>query len=154
MRDLVKVNKVKVDETSTPKKIVAVDRAAAAVGNENKTKINDKKEKRHEEATLSIPEYKGSFVILISNGVADYQQKANQKAALQLLNDLKIPHEIVDGMDQSQVEKRNELFGISGIRGNYPQLFIYKEGKDQLCYLGGYDWLECQVTSSKDKFHG
>ena len=147
-----KVKKVKVDETGTPKKVGAVSKAT--VGNRDNTEINKEKEEWHEVATLSIPEYKESILILISNGVADYQQKANQKAALQFLNDLKIPHKIVDGMDQSQVEKRNKLFGISGIRGNYPQLFIFKGGNDQPCFLGGYDWLECQDSTGMAKILG
>ena len=89
--------------------------------------------------------FKSSITVLISSGVNDYLQKANQKAALQLLIDFKIPYTVVDGMDPSQIETRNMLFNISGIRGNYPQLFqCESDDDDQLCFLGGYHWLEGQ----------
>ncbi|KAL7506469.1 hypothetical protein ACHAXN_003761 [Cyclotella atomus] len=82
--------------------------------------------------------------VLISNGVADYIQKARQKSALQLLTDLNISHKIVDGMDSNQADERNVLFKISGLRGQYPQLFLFDEDTNQNRYLGGYDWLESQ----------
>ena len=87
-----------------------------------------------------------SMIVLISNGVADYNQKAHQNGALQLLADLKIPHKIVDGMDPNQIEKRNELFHISGVRGNYPQIFAC-DGSEGVHYLGGYNWLEEHSSS-------
>jgi thioredoxin-related protein len=51
-------------------------------------------------------------------------------------------------MDSSQLDKRNELFKISGVRGNYPQLFAFDKDTDQLRYLGGYDWLDGQTITS------
>lgn len=83
---------------------------------------------------------KSHLTILISNGVCDYTQAANQKAALDVLNDLSIPYKIIDGMDPSMREKRNSFFEISKIRGNYPQLFS-SSGDDAHIYLGGIDWL-------------
>jgi glutaredoxin len=91
---------------------------------------------------------KGCVTVLISNGVADYLQAANQKSALQLLVDFRIPHKVIDGMNSSQLDKRNELFKISGVRGNYPQLFAFDKDTDQLRYLGGYDWLDGQTITS------
>eukprot|EP00956_Cyclotella_meneghiniana_P044172 scaffold304416_cov70-Cyclotella_meneghiniana.AAC.1 len=93
-------------------------------------------------SSLINGKFKSSITVLISSGVNDYLQKANQKAALQLLTDFKVPYTVVDGMDPSQIEKRNMLFNISGIRGNYPQLFQCKSDDGQFCFLGGYDWLE------------
>jgi len=86
-----------------------------------------------DEPTRVAPEAR--LTVLISKGVYEYTQKANQKAALMMLTDLCIPYNIVDGMDPSQREIRNAFFEISGVRGNYPQIFSGK------CFLGGYDWL-------------
>ena len=71
----------------------------------------------------------------------DYTQAANQNSTTDLLTDLSIPYNIVDGMDPSQREKRDEFFSISGIRGNYPQIFVSNEAGDGHRFLGGYDWL-------------
>ena len=82
------------------------------------------------------------LTVLISNGVYDYYQASHQKAALSLLGDLCIPHDVVDGNDPSQREKRDAFFGISDIRGNYPQIFLTSEAGDEHHFLGGYDWLD------------
>jgi glutaredoxin len=91
--------------------------------------------------------YNGHLTLLVSNGVVDYIQASNQKAAMQLLTDFSIPYKIVDGMDPSQLDKRNELFKISRIRGNYPQLFVFDESGGQHRYLGSYDWLDGQSAN-------
>jgi glutaredoxin len=103
-----------------------------------------RKEEYFQMISQSIDHVKVCMIVLISNGVADYLQKANQKSAIQLLTDLNIRHRIVDGMDSNQADERNELFKISGIRGQYPQLFASDENSNQTRYLGGYDWLESQ----------
>ncbi|KAL7536836.1 hypothetical protein ACHAXR_007419, partial [Thalassiosira sp. AJA248-18] len=92
------------------------------------------------------------LTILISSGVCDYIQSANQKAALNLLNDLCIPYNAVDGMDPLQREKRDEFFKVSGIRGNYPQLFWATEVSGVHSYLGGYDWLHNIKVEELEKF--
>mmetsp|Transcript_5693 Transcript_5693/g.12920 ORF Transcript_5693/g.12920 Transcript_5693/m.12920 type:complete len:212 (-) Transcript_5693:44-679(-) len=91
---------------------------------------------------------KARLTVLISNGVCDYIQAANQKATLNLLGDLCISYDIIDGMDPVQRVEREKFFGISGIRGNYPQLFFSAKDNDDTnadadthTYLGGYDWL-------------
>ncbi|KAL7479041.1 hypothetical protein ACHAW6_004790 [Cyclotella cf. meneghiniana] len=66
---------------------------------------------------------------------------------MQLLADFNIPYKIVDGMDPLQREKRNDLFTVSGIRGNYPQLFVFDKSMGQHRYLGNSDWLEVQTAS-------
>ena len=87
---------------------------------------------------------KAHLTLVVSNGVFDYIQAANQKAARSLLDDLRIPYDIVDGMDPSQREKRDQFFQISGIRGNYPQIFLSDGNKNT--FLGGYDWLQkCNI---------
>lgn len=112
------------------------------------TALGRKKESPDSDLSSGTNQFKGHIVVLVSNGVADYLQKANQKSALQFLTDLNIPHTIVDGMDALQKEERNRLFKISGIRGNYPQLFAAGQGSGELFYLGGYNWLESQDLTS------
>lgn len=94
-----------------------------------------------------------TLVVLVSSGLADYTQKANQKAALNLLGDLCLPYETVDGVDPLEREKRNKFFQVSGVRGNYPQLFVVG-GDDDCRYLGGYDWLESQHFNNLTKIVG
>lgn len=94
----------------------------------------------------SNSKYRGYLTVLISNGVADYKQRSNQQSALQLLVDWSLPFTTVDGMSESERETRNKLFQISGIRGNYPQLFVGK-GHDEFRFLGGFSWLEEQSIS-------
>jgi hypothetical protein len=81
------------------------------------------------------------LTVLFSSGVYEYTQKAQQKEALDLLNDLQISHVKIDGMDPLQRDTRNNLFAVSGVRGHYPQIFCSSDG-DNHTYLGGYDWLQ------------
>ncbi len=81
------------------------------------------------------------LTVLLSSGVYEYIQASRQRDTLSLLNDLNISYVIVDGMDQSQKEKRDILFKISGIRGNYPQIFSTTNDGNTHRFLGGYDWL-------------
>ena len=80
------------------------------------------------------------LTVLVSNGIYDYTQKAQQREVLDLLTDLEIPHMTIDGMDQLQRETGDYFFGVSGVRGNYPQIFSSYEGNHT--YLGGYDWMQ------------
>mmetsp|Transcript_7824 Transcript_7824/g.11571 ORF Transcript_7824/g.11571 Transcript_7824/m.11571 type:complete len:91 (-) Transcript_7824:621-893(-) len=50
------------------------------------------------------------------------RQASNQSKTMTILDGKKVPFEKVDGMDPEQRDRRNELFNISGIRGNYPQV--------------------------------
>jgi hypothetical protein len=79
------------------------------------------------------------LTVLVTNGEYDADQSARQKSSLDLLNELCIPFETVDGMDPLQRQRRDSYFAISGIRGNYPQFFFHANEGD--LYLGGYDWL-------------
>ncbi|KAL7549714.1 hypothetical protein ACHAWF_012974 [Thalassiosira exigua] len=109
-------------------------------------------DKQNETNTNDHAAPKQTLTALVSNGVHDYAQAANQKAALNLLNDLCISYSVVDGMDLSQKDRRDELFAISGIRGNYPQFFSSTDGGDR--YLGNYDWLNgLQIEDLKATLH-
>eukprot|EP00986_Skeletonema_menzelii_P017950 scaffold23186_cov63-Skeletonema_menzelii.AAC.1 len=63
---------------------------------------------------------KKQITVLISSGNFNHSQTANQNSALQLLNDLSLPYVTIDGMDADLKAKRDALFEISGVRGNYP----------------------------------
>lgn len=47
----------------------------------------------------------GKLTILISSGVFERVQKANQNAALQMINDMDIPHTLIDGMHLPQQDR-------------------------------------------------
>lgn len=95
------------------------------------------------------------LILLISNGVYDKVQESNQKFALIRLSDVDIPYSIVDGMDPLQRDKRDELFAVSGIRGNYPQIFAStKDANGAPTFLGGYDWLRAiEIEDLKSVLH-
>ena len=89
---------------------------------------------------------KKRLVVLISKGVSDRAQKTNQQRALSILAARKTPYEEVDGMDPTQKERREMLFGVSKIRGNYPQFFLAcTAGRGSInettTYLGNYHWI-------------
>ena len=67
------------------------------------------------------------LICLISNGVADRTQAHRQLHALNILQVRRTPYEVVDGMDPAQRHIRDELFRISGVRGNYPQFFLERQ---------------------------
>ena len=93
--------------------------------------------------SLPINNAKARMVVLISNGVYDPTQAANQNATTELLTKLSIPYDIVDGMDPLQRERREEFFSISCIRGNYPQIFYSpKDNNGTYIYLGGHEFLQ------------
>jgi hypothetical protein len=82
------------------------------------------------------------LIALLSRGVPDRNQSAHQGHCLAILKARKTPYEVVDGNDAAQKERRDELFGISGTRGHYPQFFLSSHdeaGKETtLTYLGDY----------------
>lgn len=90
---------------------------------------------------ISINEEARFLTVLVSTGVCEYTQKARQNETLDLLRDLRIPHKEINGMDPLQRDQRDYFFGVSGIRGNYPQIFCSSDG-DKHEYLGGYDWIQ------------
>jgi len=91
------------------------------------------------------------FVCLVSNGVSDHQQKTRQSRALTILQAKHLPFVEVDGMNPEHRESRDELFSISGIRGNYPQ-FFFVHSNGATSYFGNYDTLEeLNETSSLPK---
>jgi hypothetical protein len=91
---------------------------------------------------------KKQITVLISSGNFNHTQTAHQNSALQILNDLSLPYVTIDGMDADLKAKRDALFEISGIRGNYPQLFLTSNNQGArktmaaTSFLGDFAWLE------------
>lgn len=81
------------------------------------------------------------LIILISVGVSDRNQATHQDRSLTIMKGRGTPFEMVDGMDPSQTMRRNQLFAISGIRGNYPQ-FFFAHPDGSTSFLGGWERIE------------
>ncbi|EEC43046.1 predicted protein [Phaeodactylum tricornutum CCAP 1055/1] len=64
------------------------------------------------------------FLVLYSSQSLDRQVTVNQEKAYSVLTNKGIPFETLDGIDPDNVQRRNTLFRISGLRGTYPQFFI------------------------------
>jgi hypothetical protein len=108
----------------------------------------------HEDDVIDVSSFnnetinKKQITVLISSGNFNHTQTANQNLALQLLTDLSLSYVTIDGMDVDLKEKRDALFEISGIRGNYPQLFLTTSNQGArktmvaTTFLGDYAWLE------------
>ena len=95
----------------------------------------------HRSHQISVRSEPKKLLCLISKGVHDRRQSANQGKALDWLSSRHVPHTVIDGMDADQHEKRNKLFGISGIRGNYPQ-FFFEHQDGTITFLGNFDKIE------------
>ena len=77
---------------------------------------------------------KCKLIILISSIPGNLTQATHQKQAMAILQGYDVEAEFIDGTDPTQLERRDELFAISGILGNYPQLFVTDErGTNFLC---------------------
>ena len=50
----------------------------------------------------------------------------NQQIALTILEDIGIQPEVLDAADPNNDIVRDELFGMSGINGNFPQFFLFQ----------------------------
>lgn len=81
------------------------------------------------------------LVVLVSNGVSDLTQASNQRKVRNILKAKNTPHVEVDGMSPEHRESRNELFAISGIRGNYPQ-FFFVHSNGATSYIGNFEKIE------------
>jgi len=55
-----------------------------------------------------------------------------------LFKSKKIVWEEIDGTDPNNKEKRSELFGISGLRAEYPQVFFQDSASSQYRFIGNY----------------
>ena len=90
------------------------------------------------------------LLVLISSFSANLQQKSHQDRALTILKGLNVRNEqmvTVDGAKPENREKRNALFGVSGIRAKYPQFFLVDAaasdtGSANLTFLADWEGFE------------
>lgn len=81
------------------------------------------------------------LICLISQGCHDRLQLSNQSKSLDWLDSKGVPHIDIDGGDPESLELRNKLFGISGVRGNYPQFFFeYQDGT--ISFMGNFEKMD------------
>ncbi|GMI51696.1 hypothetical protein TeGR_g7429 [Tetraparma gracilis] len=71
-----------------------------------------------------------AILVLHSSNVGQAVQSGNTERCFSLLSAKKIEPLRVDGSDEAQLAPRDKLFGVSGIRGNYPQVFKVPIGYD------------------------
>mmetsp|Transcript_25411 Transcript_25411/g.37814 ORF Transcript_25411/g.37814 Transcript_25411/m.37814 type:complete len:176 (+) Transcript_25411:108-635(+) len=122
---------------TTPNRSRVSSRKAALVG----------RYRKYRNAQIGLLKEQKKLICLVSQGCHDRAQETNQSVALRWFNSKQIPYTTVDGMDPNQRQKRNELFDISGLRGNYPQFFFEYQNKG-IQYLGNFSTLERLNESS------
>ena len=87
-----------------------------------------------------------SKVVLLhpgTTGGSTASQQGNSTRLVDLLNAKKIDYMMVDGTNPEQKTYRDLLFSVSGIRGNYPQLFLCEDGDfDHPKFVGGWSKIE------------
>ncbi|KAJ8609499.1 hypothetical protein CTAYLR_005463 [Chrysophaeum taylorii] len=76
-------------------------------------------------------------ILLFTSVPASTVIEGHQTFIRQTFNGRKIPFKELDGMDMSKKEERNKLFGISGLRGAYPQVFVNLDG--EITFIGDFD---------------
>lgn len=86
---------------------------------------------------LSSPVEGKSLLVLVSHQSIDTNVITNQEKALAILDSLGVGYNTLDGADPVNKERRNDLFGVSGRRAQYPQ-FFQCEG-ESMSFWGGYD---------------
>jgi hypothetical protein len=87
-----------------------------------------------------------TLLVLISSMSGMLAQSTNQKRATAMLEIYNLEPQYLDGADPVHKERRNELFGISGIRGNYPQFFLVDE-KSGTTFLGDFATIQSMHDS-------
>ena len=161
MADVSKMNQILMNKQSPPLSLSPRHhlpkshrgQIAATTTTPNRSRVSSRKAwlvrryRDYRNAQIRLARSQKILVCLVSQGCHNRTQEANQSVALRWFNSKQIPYTTVDGMDPNQRQKRNELFDISGLRGNYPQFFfLYENGTIQ--YLGNFSTLERLNESS------
>mmetsp|Transcript_24375 Transcript_24375/g.29991 ORF Transcript_24375/g.29991 Transcript_24375/m.29991 type:complete len:468 (-) Transcript_24375:45-1448(-) len=90
-----------------------------------------------------VPQNEKNVVVLISSKILFADQEIQQKKALDLLLSNNFPCDVtvIDGAGRNNAKRREELIRVSGIRGQFPQIFMVDNyGKTK--YVGNYDTFE------------
>lgn len=88
------------------------------------------------------------FLMLLSTQSGSNQQVSDCKTSKQILKSIGVEPIIVDGADPQSKKQRDNLFRLSGIRGNYPQFFVVQkrdlpqeEEEGEATFFGDYKTL-------------
>jgi len=87
------------------------------------------------------------LLVLISSYMPTLKQRTSQDRAFTILNGIGISPdqmETVDGAMATNKEKRNELFGVSGIRAKYPQFFLVDDNQQTEFFA---DWEDFEAMN-------
>ncbi len=79
-------------------------------------------------------------LVLQSRLTGNRAQIANSDMCLTILRAKDINHVVLDASDPENKDQRDRLFEISGVRGNYPQIFTVE--KDRTIFLGDFSALQ------------
>lgn len=85
---------------------------------------------------------KKKLILLISsmcNGRVMGEQNHARAVIEGLVSDTSSQLELLDGCDQELRDRRNELWGVSGMRAQYPQLFTVDESESKIQFVGDYE---------------
>jgi hypothetical protein len=74
-------------------------------------------------------------VILLSSVSGDHVVKGKISTVEQIMHVRGVSPVSVDAADPANKEKRDALFRVSGVRGNFPQVFIHDTAKDEYQYV-------------------
>lgn len=86
-------------------------------------------------------------ILLISSSTTTTTQELSQRRAADLLTAKKCRHSTLDGALPESKELRDVLFGVSSLRGKYPQLFIKNEDGSYV-FVG--DWERMEALAETD----
>jgi hypothetical protein len=132
---------------SLSKKHIFADSSTSTDEEKSTTEVETKQEVTKESATTPTPDgtdgssTSSKLIMLISLASGNIQQKTNQDRARSMVMNKFDTIEQVDGSDPTEKDVRNKLFGISGLRGKYPQ-FFWQDATGNITFLGDYDWIE------------
>jgi len=94
-------------------------------------------------------------LVLISLQSLDRQVMVRQESLLQVLQDYQVSYQTLDGADPLHKSRRNDLFQLSGLRAQYPQVFQV-DAQGHTTFWG--DYTQFQSTLDKHQiareFHG
>ena len=95
------------------------------------------------EDTQETPTTADGLLVLLSLQSFDREVVANQQMTTTVLDNNGVKYDTLDGANADNRTRRNELFGISGIRAKYPQFFLVKG--NSTTYWG--DWEKFQMAN-------
>lgn len=88
-----------------------------------------------------------TVLLLVSSISAGALDEVHTRRVTDIISGKKLVFETLDGASPDNLEMRNKLFGISSLRGKYPQVFI-KTG-DEYSFVGNKETIE-ELLESND----